>query len=323
MAINSEAVRKVYSGDGSTTSFSFPYPFQDATDFDVYLVDEDGAESLQAFVTDYDVTTTNPDYSDGGFIEFVTAPTADDTVVIIRNVPSTQDTSLTNNASYQSSVLETALDKIVLMVQYLFDRSDRSVRLGEAFHETFDTTLPETLTADASIAINSTGTGFALGATVSEITSAASYAEDAAASAAEAAASAVLAASFTGAGGIGETSFTIVNNQTSAANVTGLLFNPAAVRSAEIAVGFYRNTTGGGATEMSARMKYLATYKTVAGTWELAPLGGGGDFDETLGMPAGVTLSITSGGQVQYVSSNFTGTAGTSKMTFSASTFAV
>ncbi len=130
-------------------------------------------------------------------------------------------------------------------------------------------------------------------------------------------------AAYLGSGVIGETTFTIANNQATPANVTGLFFDPVSIRSAEIDVQYYRNTTGAGATEMSARSKFLATYKTVAGSWDLAPLGSGGDFDVGTGEPAGITLSITAAGQVQYISTNFSGTAATSVMHFRASTMGV
>ncbi len=128
---------------------------------------------------------------------------------------------------------------------------------------------------------------------------------------------------YLGSGVISETIFTIANNQSSPSNVTGLLFNPVSVRSAEIDMQYYRNTTGAGATEMSARAKFLATYKTVAASWDLSPMGAGGDFDSGSGEPAGITLSITSAGQVQYISTNFSGTAASSIMHFRASTMGV
>lgn len=302
MAIESEIIRKQYSGNGSTTSFSFPYLFHDATDLDVYLVlTSSGTPTLQSFVADYDVTgaydpddPTFPNFDNGGNIVFVMAPSSLYTVVIVCRVPDTQDTSLTQNANYSSQVLEDALDKIVLMVQYLYDKASRSVRLADGSISSIDLSLPGLLTANGILAINSTGTGLTL------------------------AAGSALAQSYVGAGAIPETSFTMINNQ-GATNVTGLLFG-SGVRSAEIDVQFYRSTTGVGATEMSARCKYLATYKSVAGTWDLSPQGSGGDFDSGTGQPAGVTLSITSAGQVQYATTNFTGTLSEHTMHFRANT---
>jgi len=147
--------------------------------------------------------------------------------------------------------------------------------------------------------------------------------DDAADSAAASAASAVVAASYFGSGAIADTSFTIANNQSSSADVTGLSFNGALMRSAEFIAHFYRNTTGVGATELCAVVRYFCAYKTVAASWDITPIGISGDVDSSTGAPAGVTLSITSAGQVQYTSTNITGTAASSVMHFRANTLAV
>lgn len=435
MAFQSERIRVVSAGNGATTNFSYPWKFLDATDLDVYLVDSDGEEEFQDFVADYDVvgnynsgTGEYDDFSEGASVNFVVAPASGFEVVILRNTPDTQDTSLTQNSSYSSLVIETALDKIVMMVQYLKDRSDRSLRLTEASTQTFDLTMPNPLEADCVLAVNSDGDGFVMGPTVDQVEEAEDAAEDAIAAAAAAAISAasasssassastsassastsassastsatnasnsassastsattasnaatsastsasnaatsetnaansassastsatnasnsassastsatnannsaiaaaasqVAAASYFGSGNIAETTFTIANNQSSPADVTGLLFSTSTVRSAEIDIQVYRNTTSGGATELSARAKYLATYKTVAASWDLSPQGVGGDVDASTGMPGGVTLTITTGGQVRYTSTNITGTAASSVMHFRATTMGV
>jgi hypothetical protein len=119
-----------------------------------------------------------------------------------------------------------------------------------------------------------------------------------------------------------ETQFTVANNQVAAASVTGLLFAGASVRSFEADVQIYRNTTGGGATELSARCKLIGTYKTVAASWDLTVSNVTGEEIVDFG-PAGLLFSITSAGQVQYTSSNMTGTAATSKLKFRYSTMGI
>ena len=101
---------------------------------------------------------------------------------------------------------------------------------------------------------------------------------------------------------IGLTTFTIANNQAAAADVTGLLFNGTSVKMAIIDYRIRRNTTGGGATERVQGGSMVALYAAAAGTWSLTPGPQSGD-------DAGVTFTITAGGQVQYVSDSQTGTA--------------
>src|SRR3954465_9964333 len=120
--------------------------------------------------------------------------------------------------------------------------------------------------------------------------------------------------SYLGAGFLVETSQTITNTQSSPANVISLLLDSASYRGAIIDVDIYRYSTSTGAQERKDIRRFIASYKVGAATWDLMDMGGGPD-------DAGVTLSITSGGQVQYVSDTQTGTPNTSRMRWKAVTF--
>jgi hypothetical protein len=117
---------------------------------------------------------------------------------------------------------------------------------------------------------------------------------------------------------ISETAFTIVNNQSSVADVTGLLFNHLTVGAAKVEYWIKRVTTGSGATELTEYGFFYVTRDVGAGVWRITPMPSGPDN-------AGVTLSMSAlaQGQVQYVSTNITGTASVSKMKFKASTMGV
>lgn len=107
------------------------------------------------------------------------------------------------------------------------------------------------------------------------------------------------------------TSFNIANNQSSAANVNGLSFNTSLVRSAIIQYSLYRTST---TTEMSETGHIYVTYKSTAGTWEIA---------QSYGGSSGVTFTITNAGQIQYTSTNFSGTSYSGKMKFNAKAFLI
>jgi hypothetical protein len=118
-----------------------------------------------------------------------------------------------------------------------------------------------------------------------------------------------VAATTVGVGDILTTNYTPANNVSSATNVTGLLFDTAAVRSAIISYSINRSTSS---TELSECGQMMVTYNTSANSWALAQYSVG---------DAGLTFSITSGGQIQFVSTNMSGTGYTALMKFSAKAF--
>jgi len=91
---------------------------------------------------------------------------------------------------------------------------------------------------------------------------------------------------------IDETEQVLVDNQAAAANITGLAL-PATLRTFEILMSIERGTS-------FESKKFIGIQKNA--DWEIN--------EETIGDDAGVTITITSGGQVQYTSTS-TGTAPT------------
>ena len=94
-------------------------------------------------------------------------------------------------------------------------------------------------------------------------------------------------------GDIPETSFSAANNQTSAANITGLGFSPASVRGFTALVTVSIDATG-----------------DLFETFELIGINKGSSFEmavSSVGDDSGLVLSITAAGQVQYTSSNVAG----------------
>lgn len=115
---------------------------------------------------------------------------------------------------------------------------------------------------------------------------------------------------------ISETSFSIVNNQASAADVTGLVFDSTVVGSAFVQYWIKRVTTSTDAVERSEAGLLLAIYNLSSGTWSLVPIGAGPN-------DSGVVLTINASGQVQYTSDAISGTPSVSKMKFKAFTMGV
>ena len=96
---------------------------------------------------------------------------------------------------------------------------------------------------------------------------------------------------------ISPSSFSGANNQSSAANVTGLAFSTANSFEAQVSI------------QIDATANLYEVYKLTGikkdASWDISQLSSGDDSD--------VVLSITSGGQVQYTSANY---AGFSSLTF-------
>ena len=98
-----------------------------------------------------------------------------------------------------------------------------------------------------------------------------------------------------------ETSFLIANNQTSFANITGMVLDKLLFKSAIISFDVYRKDAT--PTEVSAVGELYPIYKPVLDTWSLeGPELKGDNVDDI-----GLEFDITSAGQVRYKSSNFTG----------------
>jgi len=109
---------------------------------------------------------------------------------------------------------------------------------------------------------------------------------------------------------IPETSFTVANNNAVATDVVGLVFNPASVRAGVIDYSIYRSTS---ITELAEKGKMEIIYKNGASSgtkWSIGRVFFGDD--------AGVVFTMTDAGQVQYTSTNLSGTGYSGIMKFEA-----
>lgn len=103
----------------------------------------------------------------------------------------------------------------------------------------------------------------------------------------------------------------VINNQTSALDLDGLAFDTSLTRHAIVTYAIYRVTD---LEEFSQAGQLYVTFKSNAGTWEI--------IDNSVGETS-VEFSITTGGQVQYTSSNMSGSNYVGKVSFRAAAFPV
>lgn len=113
--------------------------------------------------------------------------------------------------------------------------------------------------------------------------------------------------SLLGEGDIIETTFQLTNNQSIATDVNGLLFNNTTVRSAKIDYTVYINTSTNELIETG--VLYLQ-WKSDSTTWVQS--------QSFVGDVSGLEFSITTGGQVQYTTTNISGTGYQGRLTFKA-----
>lgn len=106
------------------------------------------------------------------------------------------------------------------------------------------------------------------------------------------------------------TSFTIENNKAVATTVTGLAFDTSTVRGAVIRYSIYRSSTT--PTELSETGTMYLAYKSTANTWEVSQVCVGS---------SGVTFTITTAGQVQYISTDIGSGSYVGKLKFNAIAF--
>lgn len=93
-----------------------------------------------------------------------------------------------------------------------------------------------------------------------------------------------------------ESNQVIDNNQASPVSITALLFSSGTIKAVQFDFEIYRQTASGSVMEAGT---CFISYRTATSTWEVSQAT---QFDDS-----GVTLSVTAGGQVQYISDNLAG----------------
>ena len=179
MTISSET-RKAgpYTGNGLTTSFSFAFKVFTTADVLVVRTDLSAFETTLTLNTDYSVTlNSNQDSNPGGTVVLPTALTTGYLLTLSSQVGALQSTDLTNQGGFYPSVLNTALDKLTILVQQLKEQVGRAVKTDISSSVT-PAQLIATLTTNAANAVASAASAAtsAANALASQVAAAASAA---------------------------------------------------------------------------------------------------------------------------------------------------
>jgi hypothetical protein len=120
--------RKEYAGNGTTTVFTGPRAFS-ASHITVFLVDDESGDATAVSTDDYTLSGVNA--NGATTITMDTAPAEGETLLILRTVPYTQETDITNQGAFLPEVMEDAFDALEQQIQQLEDLYNRTLHLGD------------------------------------------------------------------------------------------------------------------------------------------------------------------------------------------------
>jgi hypothetical protein len=131
MTISSTTVRNSYSGDNSTTTFSYTFKIFQDSDIQVIIRSANGTETTKTITTHY--TVTGAGNSGGGSVIFTSGniPTSTETVVLRRNIPQTQAIDYIANDPFPAESHEEGLDRATMAIQQLQEEVTRSLKLSK------------------------------------------------------------------------------------------------------------------------------------------------------------------------------------------------
>ena len=131
MTISTTIIKNSYSGNGSTTAFTYNFKIAINTEIEVIVkTNATGAESIRSLGSgsaNYGVSGVG---NNSGTVTFVTAPTNLETVVLRRSTAQTQAMDLIDNDPMSAGTIETAHDKVIAITQELQEQIDRSLKLS-------------------------------------------------------------------------------------------------------------------------------------------------------------------------------------------------
>ena len=158
MTISTTTIKNSYSGDGSTTAFTYTFKITDQDDIDVIIRSANGTETTKTITTHY--TVSGVGNAGGGTITFTSGnvPTNTETVLLRRSTPQTQGVDLIENDPLNADTLEDALDKLTSINQELQEEVNRSIKISRTNTMTStEFTVDATNRANKLLAFDSAG----------------------------------------------------------------------------------------------------------------------------------------------------------------------
>lgn len=128
MSVSQTSTIARLSGDGSSLSFPFSFNVFADSDVKVFVYDSVG-ETLteQVLGSDYSVNISSPP-TEGGTVDFVSAPALTATVILYREQTLSQPTELEETDEFTLNQLENQLDKLVMITQEISREAGRGAK---------------------------------------------------------------------------------------------------------------------------------------------------------------------------------------------------
>ena len=144
MTISTTIIKSSYSGNGSTTAFTYNFKITDQDDIEVIIRSANGTETVKTLTTHYTVSGVG---GNSGTVTFTAGniPVTGETVLLRRSTPQTQAMDLIDNDPMSADTIEDAHDKVVAITQELQEQIDRSIKLSRT-----NTMTSTEFTVDAS-----------------------------------------------------------------------------------------------------------------------------------------------------------------------------
>ena len=156
MTVSSSTARVNYSGNGVTVAFAVPFYFLSNSHLAVTLRSSTGVETPQVLNTDY--TVTGAGVLTGGTVTMTVAPASGATLVIVRDVPFTQETDLQPNDRLPAETLEQSIDKLTMITQQIDEATDRTLKFPVTDSSSLSATIPSsTSRANKFLGFDSSG----------------------------------------------------------------------------------------------------------------------------------------------------------------------
>lgn len=130
MTVQSTTARADYQGNGATTQFAIPFYFLDPTHVEVLRTDSSTTPALVVTLAlNSDYTVAGAGNQQGGALTTAVAPTATQTITVLRNVPQTQLTHYVPNDPFPAASHENALDQLTMAAQQMQEQVNRGLTL--------------------------------------------------------------------------------------------------------------------------------------------------------------------------------------------------